>query len=70
MARRRTTTGTSRTAGQRHRQPVKLVREILGHATSSFTRDVYAVVAEELAEAAAVAIAAFIAHKARPEVAQ
>ena len=51
-------------------QPVKLVSEILGHATSSFTMDVYAVVAEELAEAAAVAIAAFIPRKARPGAAQ
>jgi hypothetical protein len=32
---------------------------LLGHASSSFTADVYAVVAEELTEAAAVAVAAF-----------
>ena len=37
-------------------QPVKVVSAILGHSTSAFTMDVYAVVAEELAEAAAVAI--------------
>jgi integrase len=41
-------------------QPVKVVSAILGHSTSAFTMDVYAVVAEELAEAAAVAIAAFV----------
>jgi integrase len=47
-------------------QPIKVVSAILGHATSAFTMDVYAVVAEELAEAAAVAIAAFVPRKARP----
>jgi hypothetical protein len=36
----------------------------LGHSTVAFTMDVYAVVAEELAEAAATAIAAFIARRA------
>jgi integrase len=41
-------------------QPIKVVSAILGHSTSAFTMDVYAVVAEELAEAAAVAIAAFV----------
>jgi len=38
-------------------QPVKVVSEILGHSTVSLTMDVYAVVAEKSAEAAAVAIA-------------
>jgi integrase len=47
-------------AGQR----VKVVSAILGHSTSSFTMDVYAVVAEELAEAAATAIAAFVPRRA------
>ena len=45
-------------------QPIKVVSAILGHSTSAFTMDVYAVVAEELAEAAAVAIAAFVPRKA------
>jgi integrase len=45
-------------------QPVKVVSAILGHSTSAFTMDVYAVVAEELAEAAAVAIAAFVPRRA------
>jgi integrase len=35
------------------RQPIKVVSAILGHSTSAFTMDVYAVVAEELAEALA-----------------
>ena len=51
-------------------QPVKVVSEILGHSTSSFTMDTYAVVAEELAEAAAAAIAAFVPRKARTEAAE
>jgi integrase len=46
-------------------QPVKVVSAILGHSTSSFTMDVYAVVAEELAAAAAVAIAAFVPRMAK-----
>ena len=50
-------------------QPIKVVSAILGHSTSAFTMDVYAVVAEELADAAAVAIAAFIPRKASREVA-
>jgi integrase len=50
-------------------QPIKVVSAILGHSTSAFTMDVYAVVAEELAEAAAVAIAAFVPRKARKEAA-
>jgi integrase len=51
-------------------QPVKVVSAILGHATSAFTMDVYAVVAEDLAEAAAVAISAFVPRKGRAEPAQ
>ncbi|ADP84420.1 tyrosine-type recombinase/integrase [Pseudofrankia inefficax] len=39
---------------------MKLVSDVLGHASAAFTSDVYAVVAEELAEAAAVRIAAFV----------
>jgi integrase len=41
-------------------QPIKVISDILGHATSAFTADVYTEVAEELADAAAVAIAAYI----------
>ncbi|MGP8000166.1 MAG: tyrosine-type recombinase/integrase [Streptosporangiaceae bacterium] len=51
-------------------QPVKVVSAILGHSTSAFTMDVYAVVAEELAEAAAMAIAAFVPRKGRTEAAR
>ncbi|HYB17688.1 MAG TPA: site-specific integrase [Streptosporangiaceae bacterium] len=45
-------------------QPIKVVSAILGHSTSAFTMDVYAVVAEELGEAAAAAIAAFVPRRA------
>jgi integrase len=45
--------------------PVKAISEMLGHATSAFTADIYVEVAEELAEAAAVAIAAFIPRRAK-----
>ncbi|HCU96536.1 MAG TPA: hypothetical protein DHU96_28980 [Actinobacteria bacterium] len=41
-------------------QPIKVISEILGHATSAFTADVYTEVAEELADDAAAAIAAYI----------
>jgi integrase len=41
-------------------QPPKVISEILGHATVAFTMDVYAEVADELADAAAAAIAAYI----------
>lgn len=41
------------------------ISEMLGHARSAFTADVYTEVAEELAEAAAVAIAAFIPIRAK-----
>jgi integrase len=43
--------------------PMKLVSDVLGHASAALTSDVYAVVAEELAEAAAVSIAAFVPHR-------
>jgi integrase len=47
-------------------QPIKVISEILGHATSAFTADVYTEVAEELADAAAAAIAAFVPRASRP----
>jgi len=46
-------------------QPPKVISEVLGHSTVAFTMDVYTEVAEELAEAAAVAIAAFIPRRAK-----
>ena len=46
--------------------PMKLVSDVLGHASQAFTSDVYAVVAEELAEQAAVAISAFVPRRGRP----
>lgn len=46
-------------------QPIKVISEILGHATSAFTADVYTEVADELADAAAAAIAAYIPRKNR-----
>jgi integrase len=48
-------------------QPPKVISETLGHSTVAFTMDVYTEVATELAEAAALAIAAFIPRKARAE---
>ncbi|MGO8960945.1 MAG: hypothetical protein ACLQFR_26780 [Streptosporangiaceae bacterium] len=45
-------------------QPVKVVSEIMGHSTSSFTNDVYVTVLEELNEAAAQAISAYIPRRA------
>jgi alcohol dehydrogenase class IV len=42
---------------------IKVISEILGHATSAFTADVYTEVAEELAEQAATAIAAFVPRR-------
>lgn len=48
--------------------PIKFVSEILGHASVAFTMDVYAVVAEELAEDAARRIAAFIPRQNRLSV--
>ncbi|MWA05825.1 tyrosine-type recombinase/integrase [Actinomadura sp. LD22] len=44
---------------------MKVVSEILGHASAAFTSDVYAVVAEELAEDAAARIAAFVPRRNR-----
>ena len=46
-------------------QPPKVVSEILGHSTVAFTMDVYTEVAEELAEAAAEALAAYVPRSAR-----
>jgi integrase len=46
-------------------QPIKVISEILGHATSAFTADVYTEVAEELADAAAAAIASYVPRAAR-----
>lgn len=43
----------------------KFVSEVLGHASVAFTKDVYAVVAEELAEDATRRIAAFIPRQNR-----
>jgi integrase len=51
-------------------QSVKVVSAVLGHATAAFTMDVYAVVAEELAESAAAAIEAFVPRKGRTGAAQ
>ncbi|MDX3099706.1 tyrosine-type recombinase/integrase [Nonomuraea angiospora] len=45
--------------------PMKVISETLGHATAAFTSDVYASVAEELQEQAAVAIAAFVPRRKR-----
>jgi integrase len=44
---------------------MKVVSDVLGHASQAFTSDVYAVVAEELAEDAAVKIAAFVPRRNR-----
>jgi integrase len=46
-------------------QPPKVVSEILGHATTAFTMDVYTEVAEELADAAAEALSAYIPRAPR-----
>jgi integrase len=48
-------------------QPIKVISEILGHATSAFTADVYTEVAQELADSAAAAIAAYIPRRDRPK---
>jgi integrase len=45
-------------------QPPKVISEVLGHSTVSFTMDVYTEVAEELADSAASAIAAYIPRRA------
>ena len=47
---------------------IKIVQEVLGYATSAFTRDVYTSVVPEIAEAAAVAIAAFVPRRASSEL--
>lgn len=44
---------------------MKVVSEILGHASAAFTSDVYAVVAESLAEDAAAKISAFVPRRNR-----
>ena len=46
-------------------QPPKVVSEILGRAITAFTMDVYTEVAEELADAAAEALSAYIPRAAR-----
>jgi integrase len=51
-------------------QPPKVVSEILGHSTVAFTMDVYTSVAEELAESAASAIAAYVPRKGRTGAAE
>jgi len=51
-------------------QPPKVVSEALGHSTVAFTMDVYTSVAEELAESAASAIAAFVPRKGRTGAAE
>lgn len=45
------------------KQPPKVISELLGHATVAFTIDVYTEVAEELADAAAAALAAYIPRR-------
>ena len=44
---------------------IKIVQEMLGHSTSSFTRDVYTSVVPEIATAAAEAVAAIVPRRAR-----
>lgn len=46
-------------------QPPKVISEVLGHATVAFTMDVYTEVAEELADAAMAALAAYIPRRIR-----
>jgi integrase len=46
-------------------QPPKVISEVLGHSTVSFTMTVYTEVAESLAESAASAIAAFVPRSGR-----
>jgi len=48
---------------------LKVVSETMGHSTVAFTADTYVTVAEELSEAAAVAIEAFVPRRARTEAA-
>lgn len=47
-------------------QPAKIIADLLGHATVAFTMDTYTEVAEELADAAAAAIAAYIPRRKMP----
>ncbi len=47
------------------RVPIKVISEILGHASTAFTDDVYTAVAEELEEQAAKAMAAFVPRRSR-----
>lgn len=47
-------------------QKPKVISEILGHATTAFTMDVYTEVADELKRAAAAALAAYIPRANRP----
>ena len=49
-------------------QPPKVVSEILGHSTVAFTMDVYTEVAEELADAAAEALSAYVPRASRKPV--
>lgn len=44
--------------------PLKVVSQIMGHSTSAFTADVYVTVLEEMADAAAVAISAYVPRRA------
>ncbi len=44
---------------------IKIVQEMLGHSTSSFTRDVYTSVVPEIATAAAEAVAAIVPRRGR-----
>jgi integrase len=48
-------------------QPPKVISEQLGHATVAFTMDVYTEVADELADAAAAALAALTPRAAHPQ---
>lgn len=45
---------------------IKLVQDLLGHTTSSFTRDTYTSVADEARRTAADTLAAFFSHRANP----
>ncbi len=44
---------------------LKVVSQIMGHATAAFTADVYVTVLEEMAESAASAVAAFVPRKSK-----
>ena len=47
-------------------QSIKVISEILGHATSAFTADVYIEVVEQLADSVAAAVAAYIPRRDKP----